>query len=353
MSTKIKEIEMKRRQEKEKIREGISKCRLLITLVLFFSLSTLSAQRISNVQASFDEEKMEVTVSCYLESTKPHDLSLSYSDDKGKTWRPCETVSGDIKDQTTGEKKIVWEQVLDGVAVGEFLFKVSTGLNEIEGMVYVQGSTFTMGCTSEQGSDCWDDEKPVHQVTLDGFYIGKYEVTQAEWEKVMGTNPSYFKGKNLPVEQVSWNDIQEFLRRLNAQTGGNYRLPTEAEWEYAAKGGNQSQEYKYSGSNNVGEVAWYTSNSSGSTHPVGQKRSNELGIYDMNGNVWEWCSDWYGGYSSNSQVNPKGPSSGSYRVIRGGSWNSGEWGVRVSSRLTDSVGYRSNKLGCRLACSSK
>jgi formylglycine-generating enzyme required for sulfatase activity len=260
-------------------------------------------------------------------------------------------VSGDIKNQTTGEKKIVWEQILDGVVVGEFLFKVSVDRDWIEGMVYVEGGTFTMGCTSEQGSDCWDWENPVHQVTLDGFYIGKYEVTQAEWKEIMGTSISqqrdkagasslYGTGDNYPMYYVSWDEVQEFIRKLNAQTGGNYRLPTEAEWEYAAKGGNQSQGYKYSGSNNASEVAWYDNNSSSSTHPVGQKKANELGIYDMSGNVWEWCSDWYGSYSSNSQVNPKSPSSGSCRVVRGGSWGINGRYVRVSDRYDGSVGDR-------------
>ena len=135
-------------------------------------------------------------------------------------------------------------------------------------MVYVSGGTFTMGATSEQGSDAWDNEKPAHSVTLSGYYIGKYEVTQELWEAVMGSNPSYFKGDNLPVERVSWNDVQEFLRKLNAMTGKRYRLPTEAEWEFAARGGNSSRGYKYSGSNSLGSVAWYTDNSGNRTHAV-------------------------------------------------------------------------------------
>ncbi|MBQ3247459.1 MAG: SUMF1/EgtB/PvdO family nonheme iron enzyme, partial [Alistipes sp.] len=171
-------------------------------------------------------------------------------------------------------------------------------------MVFVKGGTFTMGATAEQGSDADSDEKPAHSVTVSNFYIGKYEVTQAQWEAVMGKNPSRFKGDNLPVERVSWNDIQKFIEKLNAKTGKRYRLPTEAEWEYAARGGNQSKGYKYSGSNDIGSVAWYTDNSSSPTHPVGQKQPNELGLYDMSGNVYEWCSDWHGSYSSGSQTNP-------------------------------------------------
>lgn len=174
-------------------------------------------------------------------------------------------------------------------------------------MVWVEGGTFRMGATSEQGSDAWGGEKPVHSVTLSGYYIGKTEVTQALWKAVMGSNPSEFKGDNLPVEQVSWDDCQEFIRKLNSLTGQHFRLPTEAEWEFACRGGNNSCGYKYSGSNDIDNVAWYFDNSGHKTHPVGTKAQNELGIYDMSGNVWEWCSDWYGNYSSGAQTNPKGP----------------------------------------------
>ena len=202
----------------------------------------------------------------------------------------------------------------------------------VNNMVYVSGGTFTMGATSEQGSDADSDEKPTHRVTLSSYYIGKYEVTQAEWRAVMGSNPSNFKGDNLPVENVSWNDCQTFISKLNSLTGKNFRLPTEAEWEFAARGGNNSRGYKYSGSNDIGSVAWYDGNSGSKTHSVGQKSPNELGLYDMTGNVWEWCQDWYGNYSSSSQTNPTGPVSGSYRVYRGGSWVNLAGYCRVSNR---------------------
>ncbi|HPE35333.1 MAG TPA: SUMF1/EgtB/PvdO family nonheme iron enzyme, partial [Bacteroidales bacterium] len=200
-------------------------------------------------------------------------------------------------------------------------------------MVFVKGGTFTMGCTSEQESDCNNDEKPSHQVTISDFYIGKYEVTQKQWREIMGDNPSYFKNcDNCPVEQVSWNDIQKFIEKLNQRTGKYFRLPTEAEWEFAARGGRQSRGFKYAGSNNIGEVAEYDGNNNKSTKPVGGRKANELGIYDMSGNVWEWCSDWYGSYSSGSQINPQGPSSGSSRVLRGGGWLDGAQDCRVSYR---------------------
>ena len=168
-------------------------------------------------------------------------------------------------------------------------------------MVAVQGGTFTMGCTSEQGDDCYDDERPAHRVTVSDFYIGKYEVTQAQWRAVMGFNPSYFKGDNLPVETVSWDDVMDFIHKLNSLTGRQYRLPTEAEWEYAARGGNN---YKYSGSNSAGNVAWYGYNSSRTTHPVGTKSANGFGLYDMSGNVYEWCSDWYRAYNGTYFLSP-------------------------------------------------
>ena len=215
-------------------------------------------------------------------------------------------------------------------------------------MVWVDGGTFRMGATSEQGSEI-SDEKPVHSVTLSGYYIGKTEVTQALWKAVMGSNPSNLKGDNLPVEQVSWNDCQEFIRKVNALTGQNFRLPTEAEWEFACRGGNNSRGYKYSGSNYIDNVAWYDGNSGDKTHPVATKSPNELGIYDMSGNVWEWCADWYGDYSSGRQTNPKGPYDGSRRVGRGGSWFIGARGCRSSDRYFDHPTVRYLNLGLRLA----
>ena len=215
-------------------------------------------------------------------------------------------------------------------------------------MVFVEGGTFTMGATSEQGSEADSDESPAHQVTVSDFYIGKYEVTQELWTAVMGSNPSHFSGTNLPVESVSWNNCQTFITKLNELTGKTFRLPTEAEWEYAARGGNKSGSYKYSGSNTIGEVAWYTSNSSSKTHEVGTKTPNELGVYDMSGNVWEWCSDWYGSYSSSAQTDPTGSTTGSFRVLRGGSWFGYACFCRVSFRRSGTPWYSSYNGGFRL-----
>ena len=215
-------------------------------------------------------------------------------------------------------------------------------------MIAVQGGTFTMGATAEQGSDAYSDEKPTHKVTLSDYMIGETEVTQELWKAVMGTNPSYFSGTQNPVEMVSWEDCQNFIAELNAMTGKKFRLPTEAEWEYAARGGNRSNGFKYSGSGSIDKVAWYEGKIS-KTHPVKQKQANELGIYDMSGNVYEWCQDWYGSYSSSAQTNPTGPSSGSNRVNRGGSWSSSARSCRVSDRYYGSPAYSFSDLGLRLA----
>ena len=217
-------------------------------------------------------------------------------------------------------------------------------------MVYVEGGTFTMGATSEQKKPD-DDEKPTHRVSLSSFYIGKYEVTQALWKAVMGSNPSRFEGDNLPVERVSWNDCQTFLRKLNAMTGKNFRLPTEAEWEFSARGGNWSRGYQYSGSNVLSDVAWYYDNSGSKTHNVGTKAPNELGIYDMSGNVWEWCQDWYGVYDSSSQTNPTGAIGWSFHVRRGGCWRGDVGYCSLSQRGCSSPDYRFYNCGLRLVLS--
>ena len=243
-------------------------------------------------------------------------------------------------------------------------------------MVYVQGGTFTMGATSEQGSDAYDDEKPAHRVTLDSYYIGQTEVTQALWQAVMGNNPSNFRDKyQHPVEHVSWDDCQEFIRKLNNLTGQCFRLPTEAEWEFAARGGTKCRGYKYSGSHTLKDVAWYWQNSgdrfltgnyddwdfliilsnNDTTHPVATKSANELGLYDMSGNVDEWCQDWYDEnyYRISPGNNPKGPSSGFCRVARGGSRSCIAGSCRVSNRYMNFPFFTYNDIfdliGFRLA----
>ena len=216
-------------------------------------------------------------------------------------------------------------------------------------MIRVDGGTFTMGATSEQENDAYDDEKPTHQVTLSSYYIGETEVTQELWQAVMGSNPSYFCGAKMPVEQVTWDNCQEFIHTLNKLIGQSFRLPTEPEWEFAARGGNESYGYKYAGNNIIDNVAWYYENSNERTHEVATKAANELGLYDMSGNVWEWCQDLYCSYSSSSQPNPIGPSSSDNRVLRGGSWFDFAGICRVSNRDSGDPSLRNINLGLRLA----
>jgi len=216
-------------------------------------------------------------------------------------------------------------------------------------MVWVEGGTFTMGCTSEQGGDCSSDEYPAHSMTVSSYYMCETEVTQALWQAVMGNNPSHWKGDNLPVENVSWEDAQEFIEKLNRLTGRTFRLPTEAEWEYAARGGNKSRGYKYSGSNSIDAVAWYKDNSGEKTHPVKRKQANELGLYDMSGNVKERCSDGYDDYyGSESQNDSGGSSTGSILVVRGGGWYNDASSCRVSYRSGSMPNAISNSGGFRL-----
>ena len=211
-------------------------------------------------------------------------------------------------------------------------------------MIFVEGGTFQMGSSSGES-----DEKPVHSVTLSAFNIGKYEVTQVQWKAVMGNNPSNFAGcDDCPVENVSWNDVHQYISKLNSQTGKNYRLPMEAEWEFSARGGKSSKGYTYSGSNDLNSVAWNTDNSGSKTHAVGGKQANELGIYDMSGNVWEWCSDWYGTYNSYSETNPTGASSGQLRVLRGGGWNYNADYCRTAFRIGNNPDNRYFNRGFRL-----
>ncbi|MBI4946554.1 MAG: formylglycine-generating enzyme family protein [Bacteroidetes bacterium] len=323
-----------------------------LLLVLVFSGVSLFSQSITNVKFRQEGSKIEITYN--LQSEMAMEIEVFCSTDGGKTFgEALKSVSGDAGSgiQAGSNKKIIWDVLKDNDMLysEQIAFKVTGSVNYVGEMIYVEGGTFQMGCTSEQ-NNCGDDEK-AHSVTLSSFYIGKYEVTQKQWRDIMEANPSKFNDcDNCPVEQVSWNDIQDFLQRLNAKTGKKYILPTEAQWEYAARGGNKRKGYLYSGSNNIDDVAWYSSNSGSKTHPVGQKKSNELNIYDMTGNVWEWCSDWYDEkyYKNSPANNPQGVNSGSYRVYRGGSWDLEARYCRVAIRDLNYPDYRFS-IGLRLA----
>jgi formylglycine-generating enzyme required for sulfatase activity/uncharacterized protein YraI len=214
--------------------------------------------------------------------------------------------------------------------------------------VRIEAGTFQMGAND---GDAYNDEEPVHTVRLtQPFYLGKHEVTQGQWQAVMGNNPSMFTGDpNRPVENVSWDDVQEFIRRLNAREGGAmYRLPTEAEWEYAARAGTTTRWSFGDDAGQLGRYAWYDRNAGGQTYPVGQLQPNPWGLYDMHGNVWEWVQDWYGSYTNGTAVDPAGPSSGSARVLRGGSWRGVARHCRSAGRGHDAPGFRGGNLGFRL-----
>jgi formylglycine-generating enzyme required for sulfatase activity len=239
------------------------------------------------------------------------------------------------KEEHVSEAPVVYSDTVKGVSFN---------------MVRVHGDTFTMGCMAEQGVVCFSIERPAHEVILSDFSIGETEVTQALWRAVMGSNPSGFTGcDQCPVETVSWDDVQQFIRKLNRLTGKSYRLPTEAEWEYAVRGGKKSLGYKYCGSNDLEEVAWYNHNSEEKTHAVKGKKANELGLYDMMGNVWEWCSDWYGDHTSETETNPTGSAEGSSRVIRGGGWGAGFAHYRVTARNASEPDLPNDAIGFRLA----
>ena len=259
------------------------------------------------------------------------------------------SISGSLTSSTSSSTANTLSSSGSSLSGNALTIPVKNGIS-IE-MVKVEAGSFNMGATPEMEKPA-DREKPVHRVTLtNNYYIGKYEVTQALWQAVMGSNPSYFKGDDLPVEKVSWNDCQDFISKLNAMTGKRFRLPTEAEWEYAARGGKKSRGYQYSGSNTLGDVAWYGDNSGPKTHAVGTKQPNELGIYDMTGNVMEWCQDWYGSYSSSPQTNPTGAVRGSFRVVRGGSWYLSARECRSSFRYSNAPDDRYIGLGLRLVLS--
>lgn len=334
---------------------------LILTLSCWMS-GMLMAQNVTNVVAKQVGNTVEIT----YDLDQYAQVSLLFSVDGGTTYAATpKTLTGDVGwNVAPGHRKIVWNLLADETdwdiqrarfkVLAENLSKMTFTINGVSfTMILVEGGTFTMGCTSEQGGDCDDDEKPKHSVTLSDYYIGRTEVTQVLWVAVMGTNPSFFKGDNLPIEQVSWNDCQNFIAKLNELLttqlkGKRFALPTEAQWEYAARGGKKSRGYKYSGGDNIEAVAWYEGNSSRRTHFVGLKASNELGLYDMSGNVWEWCKEWLDKYSFEAQVNPAGDSFGSLHAYRGGCWCFCARRCRITDRAGSSSSYAHNALGLRL-----
>jgi formylglycine-generating enzyme required for sulfatase activity len=249
-----------------------------------------------------------------------------------------------------GNLKIVEKIEVTQTSPTNYEFKLKDSNDPLEKyLILVKGGTFKMGDTFGDGKKY---EKPIRDVTLSDFYISKFEVTQALWKEIMGDSPSHFEGcEECPVERVSWNQVQEFLKKLNDLTGKEYRLPTEAEWEYAARGGEKSQGHRYSGAYNINDVAWYSGNSGNKPNHVGLLRPNELGIYDMSGNVWEWCYDWFAPYTNSPETNPKGPETGDGRVVRGGSWFGFIGACRLTFRGFDDPANSRSYIGFRVVLS--
>jgi formylglycine-generating enzyme required for sulfatase activity len=306
-------------------------------VVVVFGLLTTSCQKpVESVSLDKNALTMKIGTTTALIATVNPDKAA----DKSVTWATSDAKVATVENGTVTAlaegKTTITVTTVDGnksatcqVTVGYGYIEENYGIT----LVPVDGGSFTMGAAS---SDL--DEKPVHQVTVSSFNIMKYEVTQKQWYEVMGSWPAnepsvqYGIGDDYPAYFVSWKDIQDFIVKLNQKTGKTYRLPTEAEWEFAARGGIHSQGFKYSGSNNISEVAVFVGNSVSTTKPVGSKLPNELGIYDMSGNITELCRDWYGAYTDNTQTNPTGPAEGDARIARGGSWNDGAERCRVTRR---------------------
>lgn len=330
---------------------------LSIVSVLFLLSNFLTAQKISEFR--LEQKGQSVVIYYFLDSEKPCEVQLKTSADNGLTWStPIYSAKGDVGLKVMpGRKIITWDVVKSGEKlVGDNIqFKVVAipKLDFEPDMILVEGSTFDMGSNTGK-----PNEQPVHKVELNSFYIGTYEVTQAEWRAVMGENPKeeivrfsarpFSTCDKCPVETVSWIEAQEFVALLNKKTGRNYRLPTEAEWEYAARGGKLRKGFFYSGSDNFNEVGWFGENSDKQTHEVGLKKANELGIFDMSGNVAEWCLDWQGPYSNDLCKNPVGPLTGEGRVHRGSFWLVNSEHCHVTKRDKSQVDFRMDFIGIRL-----
>lgn len=335
-----------------------------IFFILIVQMLSAKAQQITNVQVEQDGDNVVIGYDIIdAKQGQKFDISLSLSADGGKTFTITPlSITGDIKQITAGQgKKIIWNVLLDNDEVigDNFVFMLKAKINlmvdyGIE-MVFVSGGTFTMGCT-ESVTDCFGSEKPAHRVKVKSFLIGKYEVTLHQWNMVMGSLSSQNNQAGInncdecPVELVSWNDIQQFISILNKNTGKKFRLPTEAEWEFAARGGNLSKGYKFSGGNKAVQVSWIIDNSGNTIHKTGLKQPNELGLFDMSGNVWEMCSDWYGEYDNLPQVNPEGAKWGTGKVLKGGCYLLNSLRSRISSRGTTDPAVREKGSGFRLVC---
>ena len=329
--------------------------RLLVTMLLLCSAPLLWAQQVTDVNFSIVDDTLTITYTL----TQQADICVRVAIDDGPYTEPLKGFTGAVGEKVKPGMGLQMQAVrlpeIAGVdsASLHFLVEVDDGAllvyvdNFSFRMMPVEGGSFTMGCTHPRGEKhTYADELPLHKVTVNSFYIGRFEVTQGLWKKVMGENPSkWFGNDSLPVEQVSWNDVQIFIARLSQITGYRFRLPTEAEWEYAARGGKKSKGYLYAGSNNIDEVAYTLSNRKAHEQlPVASLKPNELGIYDMSGNVWEWCEDWY-------RKTPASKPSSNFIVIRGGGHDCSPRYCRSTNRFMYDQRRRRDLVGFRLALS--
>ncbi len=334
---------------------------VLLSFLLLAGMSVWS-QTVSNVVLVQEGTRFRIE----YDLSEQIETSVSVSTDSTFTFRPLYQLSGNVgADAVQGHNVAYWDALAEwGEFTHDVMVKVSliplskviqaNGVNFT--MVYVQGGSFVMGDTLPQGTNADPKTKQYH-VKLSSYYISQTEVTQELWNAVMGENRSFFVGVNQPVNLVSYQDIVSFISRLNLITGLSFNLPTEAEWEYAARGGKKSKGYKYSGSDNIRAVAWFgqkenetydNGNSGARSHMVATKQPNELGLYDMSGNLWEWCRDFYGDYPTGQQTNPTGPKEGTHRVVRGGSYYSRAVYCRVTTRSANTPECRLTHTGFRL-----
>ncbi|MEQ8323294.1 MAG: formylglycine-generating enzyme family protein [Vicingaceae bacterium] len=325
----------------------------VLSCFLSFCCITALCQQIGNVVAERDGNRILVFYDLMrVPANYLFDVSLYVSMDGGEFEGPLKSVSGEVGNDIAGgrHKKIIWNvlEEREELISKNVSFKVQARVydSKVIEMVFVEGGEFIMGSFNEY------DEKPLHSVYIRDFFMAKYEVTQRQWKRIMGYNPAFFNYcEECPVENVSFKDVQRFIEELNRQTGLNYRLPTEAEWEYAARGGRKSMKYVFSGSDDPDQIAWYKDNNNQHTRKPGLKKANEIDLYDMSGNVMEWTSDWYSKtyYHDAPYKNPEGPNSGSHKVIRGGSWNNSKKLIRVTNRSYSTIGSKYDDLGFRLA----
>lgn len=330
---------------------GIEKARTYVMKLFTKAVSEGGTENFGQITVNSDPEGAEVYLDGINVGFTPYYFEYAIPGKHKVSVRKVGYFDSDSSvDIKVGENATLSEKMVKSCDINRKSDRMDITIKDITfSMIKVDGGTFTMGATPEQ-KDAKVDEKPLHTVTLSDYYIGETEVTNALWAAIMGSNPSHtsFNAPDMPVNNVTWDDCQKFVNRLSSLTGLQFSLPTEAQWEYAARGGNRTRKYLFAGGNNGKDVGWFKKNSGEALHPVKKKVSNELGLYDMSGNVYEWCMDWYAIYKPDAVTNPQGPSSGTSRVNRSGCGGDKERQLRVSCRSSDAPSAKYTTLGLRL-----